>query len=76
MLTLLRGNLGLAKYRTDSNFYHKAYPTSLLLEDNDGTSALEHAILSEASIEVVKLLQHATAIVRDGQRDERQATSE
>ena len=41
----------------------KAYPTSLLLEDNDGASALEHAILSEATIEVVKVLQHATAFM-------------
>ncbi len=41
----------------------KAYPTSLLLEDNDGTSALKHAILSEVSIEVVKVLQHAPAFM-------------
>ena len=41
----------------------KAYPTSLLLEDNDGTSVLKHAILSEVSIEVVKVLQHAPAFM-------------
>jgi hypothetical protein len=41
----------------------KAFPTSLSLEDNDGTSALEHAILSEVSIEVVRVLQHAPAFM-------------
>lgn len=45
----------------------KAYPTSLSLEDNDGTSALEHAILSEASLEVVEVLQHATAFIRSSE---------
>ena len=38
----------------------KASPLSLCSEDQDGMSALEHAILSEASIKVVKLLQYAT----------------
>jgi hypothetical protein len=42
-----------------------AYPTLISLEDNDGTSALEHAIISEAPIEMVKALQHATAFVEE-----------
>jgi ankyrin repeat protein len=39
----------------------KTHLASVSLEDNDGTSALEHAILSNASIEVVRLLQAATS---------------
>ena len=38
----------------------KAYPTAVTLEDKEGTSALEHAILSDAPIDVVKLLQAIT----------------
>ncbi|KAL3762094.1 hypothetical protein ACHAW5_007868 [Stephanodiscus triporus] len=38
----------------------RAWPWSVPLEDKDDTSALEYAILSDSSIEVVKLLQHAT----------------
>jgi ankyrin repeat protein len=38
----------------------KIYPTAVTLEDEEGTSALEHAILSDAPINVVKLLQAIT----------------
>jgi ankyrin repeat protein len=38
----------------------KAYPTAVTLEDKDGTSALEHAILSGAPVDVVNLLQTIT----------------
>jgi ankyrin repeat protein len=38
----------------------KTHLASVSLEDNYGTSALELAILSNASIQVVKLLQKAT----------------
>jgi len=37
-----------------------ASPFSVLLEDEDGTSALEYAILSDAPIKVVKLIQYVT----------------
>ena len=37
-----------------------ACPWSAPLEDKDGTNAVEYAILSDSSIEVVRLLQHAT----------------
>jgi hypothetical protein len=37
-----------------------AYPLSILLEDDDETNALEHAIMSGASIEVVEIIQYAT----------------
>ena len=37
-----------------------ASPLSVPLEDDDGMSALEYAILSEASSEVIKLLQCVT----------------
>ena len=37
-----------------------ASPSSVPLEDEDGMSALEHAIFSDAPIRVVKLLQHVT----------------
>jgi ankyrin repeat protein len=39
----------------------KTHLASVSLEDNDGASALELAILSNASIEVVRLLQAATS---------------
>lgn len=39
----------------------KAHLASVSLEDNDGMSALEQAILSNASLQVVKLLQAATS---------------
>ena len=38
----------------------RANPLCAPIEDMDGMSALEHAILSEAPIKVVKLLQYAT----------------
>jgi ankyrin repeat protein len=38
----------------------KAYPTAVTLEDKEGTSALEHAILSGAPVDVVNLLQTIT----------------
>ena len=38
----------------------KANPNSVPVEDQDGMSALEHAIFSNAPIKVVKLLQYAT----------------
>ena len=38
----------------------KAWPSAVPWEDNDGTSALEYAILSGAPIEVVRLLQAVT----------------
>lgn len=38
----------------------KASPLSLPVEDEEGMSALEHAIVSEAPISVVKVLQKAT----------------
>jgi ankyrin repeat protein len=38
----------------------KAYPKAVTLEDQDDMSALEHAIFSDAPIEVIKLLQYAT----------------
>jgi hypothetical protein len=38
----------------------EASPLSVALEDQDGMSALEHAIFSSAPIKVVKLLQYAT----------------
>lgn len=38
----------------------QASPLSAPLEDQDGMSALEHAIFSDAPIKVVKLLQYAT----------------
>ena len=38
----------------------KAWPSAVPWEDNDGTSALEYAILSVAPIEVVRLLQAVT----------------
>jgi len=40
----------------------KAWPSAVPWEDNDGTSALEYAILSGAPIEVVRLLQAATCL--------------
>jgi hypothetical protein len=41
----------------------KAWPSAVPWEDNDGTSALEHAILSGAPIKVVKVLQAATCFL-------------
>jgi hypothetical protein len=38
----------------------KAYLPALSLDDNEGTSALEHAILSDAPIKIVKYLQGVT----------------
>jgi len=38
----------------------KANPSCVQLEDQDGMSALEHAIFSNSDLEVVKLLQNAT----------------
>ena len=38
----------------------KASVSSVPLEDNDGMSALEHAIFSDAPIQVIKLLQFVT----------------
>ena len=49
----------------------KAYPTAVTLEDKEGTSALEHAILSDAPIDVVNLLQAIT-----GQHNQMKAKQE
>jgi hypothetical protein len=38
----------------------KTWPSAVIWEDNDGTSALEHAILSGAPIKIIRLLQAAT----------------
>ena len=38
----------------------KIYPTAVTLEDEEGTSALEHAIMSDAPIRVVNYLQFVT----------------
>ena len=38
----------------------EAYLPALSLDDNEGTSALEHAILSDAPIKIVKYLQGVT----------------
>jgi len=46
----------------------KVSPSSVPLEDEDGISALEYAILSELPIEVVKLLQYATQTVCQAQQ--------
>jgi ankyrin repeat protein len=42
-----------------------AYPLSITLEDDDETNALEHAIISGASIEVVEVIQHATEFLME-----------
>lgn len=46
-----------------------------LIEDEDGMSALEYAIISDASIEVVNLLQKATMQLRQQEQQERQRLS-
>lgn len=38
-----------------------ACPQSVRLDDHDGMNALEHAILSDASVNVVQLLQRTTS---------------
>ena len=53
----------------------KASPPSLLLEDVDGMSALEHSIFSDAPCEVVKLLQHGTKELREMQHLEKELTT-
>ena len=53
----------------------KASPQSLLLEDVDGMSALEHSIFSDAPCEVVKLLQHGTKELREMQHLEKELTT-
>ena len=40
----------------------KAYPQAVTLQDNEEMSALEHAIMSDAPIEVVKYLQLVTRL--------------
>ena len=52
----------------------KASPYSLLLEDEDGMSALEHSIFSDAPFEVVKLLQRGTKELREIQHREKGLT--
>ena len=52
----------------------KASPYSLLLEDEDGMSALEHSIFSDAPYEVVKLLQRGTKELREIQHREKGLT--
>ena len=47
--------------------------SSVPLEDNDGMSALEHAIFSDAPIEVIKLLQHVTRRQCEVQQERRQS---
>jgi hypothetical protein len=39
----------------------KAYPSAVTLEDEEEMSALEHAIMSDAPIRVVKCLQFVTS---------------
>ena len=51
----------------------KASMSSVPLEDNEGMSALEHAIFSDAPIEVVKLLQHVTVRMCEVQQERRQS---
>mmetsp|Transcript_14255 Transcript_14255/g.30442 ORF Transcript_14255/g.30442 Transcript_14255/m.30442 type:complete len:246 (+) Transcript_14255:173-910(+) len=53
----------------------KASPLSVPLEDQDGMSALEHAIFSDAPIVVIKLLQYATRKQCEMQQKEQQASA-
>ena len=51
----------------------EASGSSVPLEDNEGMSALEHAIFSDAPIEVIKLLQHVTRRQCEVQQKRRQS---
>ena len=51
----------------------KAWPSVVPQEDNDGTSALEYAILSGAPIKVVRLLQAVTSMQTKKQAQEVQS---
>ena len=51
----------------------KASASSVPLEDNDGMSALEHAIFSDAPIQVIKILQHMTRKQCEMQQEQRRS---